>query len=486
MTLAFSTIARSGRSVKRAGAMSLAAACVLGACVSASNAQTPSAAASQSPHVTSIAIYPVGLAEPALRFQLLPPEQDIVPGNAAARYLSALTLLPTQTPEDAEQIDKLLQSPLAEFDAKAAQVKVDAAKSALHIAFTGARTESANWESNLRREGGQALLPWLSPIRKLSDLLVLSIRIDIKNHRWNDACEKLQTGFALARHMGQGDTLIESLVGLLIAGRMESCLEDWVRQPGAPNLFWPLANLPTPFNDLRHPLNMERSWIYYQIPSVRDFVAGQYSVDGWYRLVKDVSSISKGVLSETGDTLNKGLGLLTAIADYPQAKQALIAQGASVEEVEQRPVAAVIEEFFVEQFAKLSDETFKWNGVPEEQVIPAWRAGKMDRPDLVNPTSFAGVICRFLSPALGNARFNAARLDRHLEMLRIVEALRAKAAEQGAFPDSLSDLSLPLPPLDSASGKSFVYTHDGNTATLSSPPTDDRTKDDEFRLSIHP
>ncbi len=233
---------------------------------------------------------------------------------------------------------------------------------------------------------------------------------------------------------------------------------------------------------------MERSWIYYQIPVLKEFAHGNYSVEGWFSLVRDGGVMTHIPMNPSGGQSVAGVALLSAVADYPQAKEALIAHGASAVDVENRPVAAVLEEFFSLRFSEISDDTFKWNGVEADQAIAAWESGKVGAKYFggEQPQSFADVMCRVMIPALSKARFNAVRLDRRVKMLEIVEALRASAAEKGVFPATLEGMDLPLPAVDPVTGKGFGYRRDGAAATLSSPPTDVRTRDDEWHVSVHP
>ncbi len=293
----------------------------------------------------------------------------------------------------------------------------------------------------------------------------------------------MQTGFALARHLGEGETLIESLVGNAIAARMEGCVEDWVREPGSPNLFWPVVNLPLPFNDLRHALTQEQAWIYYQMPSMRDFEAGRYSVEGWYRLVNGGIVIMNAENAKNPPDLTAGL--VFAMADYPQAKAGLIARGASAAEVEKRPVAEVLEEYFVIRFKETSDDAFKWIGVPAERAIPGLRANfDAFNSNQMGSMDLADRVWRGFMPSYSRARFNAAHLDRRLAMLGIVEAIRGYAAEKGALPDSLEALSLPISLMDPALGKPFVYERSGDGATLSVTPSGVLADDDEWHLTL--
>ena len=75
-----------------------------------------------------------------------------------------------------------------------------------------------------------------------------------------------------------------------------------------------------------------------------------------------------------------------------------------------------------------------------------------------------------LTPALNSARLAPIRLDRQLDALQCIEAIRLyAAAHEGKLPASLEAITEAPVPLDPATGKPFVYKVDGDSATLSAP-----------------
>ena len=66
---------------------------------------------------------------------------------------------------------------------------------------------------------------------------------------------------ALSRHLGEHPTLIADLVGIALATIAIGPLEEMLQQPGCPNLYWALTDLPTPFIDLRKGMRGERAFL---------------------------------------------------------------------------------------------------------------------------------------------------------------------------------------------------------------------------------
>jgi hypothetical protein len=81
-----------------------------------------------------------------------------------------------------------------------------------------------------------------------------------------------------------------------------------------------------------------------------------------------------------------------------------------------------------------------------------------------------GILAGLLLPAVGKVQFATVRLQRRIDALRIVEALRLHAAlHEGKLPEKLSDITdVPIPP-DPASGKPFDYKLEAGKATLTAP-----------------
>ena len=61
----------------------------------------------------------------------------------------------------------------------------------------------------------------------------------------------VQTGFALARDVAKGPTLVHALVGAAIATLMTDRVREMIQQLDCPNLYWALSTLPRPLVDFR-------------------------------------------------------------------------------------------------------------------------------------------------------------------------------------------------------------------------------------------
>ena len=103
--------------------------------------------------------------------------------------------------------------------------------------------------------------------------------------------------------------------------------------------------------------------------------------------------------------------------------------------------------------------------------MQSWRAMKADQPPLAqNPLVDAYLVSQYRGvPLVLQIRYNLARSDQYLALLRTIEALRDyAAAHEGHPPQNLDQITLPLP-VDPLTGKPFAYRVDGQSATIDAP-----------------
>jgi hypothetical protein len=79
---------------------------------------------------------------------------------------------------------------------------------------------------------------------------------------------------------------------------------------------------------------------------------------------------------------------------------------------------------------------------------------------------------------IAQARYALARVDRHIAMLRTIEALRDYAARHDGRPpqslDQITDVPLPIDPF---TGRPFVYHVDGQKVVIDAPIPPDQHRD---------
>jgi hypothetical protein len=367
----------------------------------------------------------------------------------------------------------------------------------LRYAKLASRREWCRWDFSIRTEGINALLSPLAPQRNIARLLALQIRLDISEGRFDQALDNLQTGYAMARHVGgDGPTLIQNLVGVAIADLMSKQLEYWIDTPGSPNLYWALADIPSPLIDVREGLRFERLVPYCDCPQLWDMkkrVMTEEEIDNIINVLMRYNVLSpKGKKSEEGGPRPVDKLFADEKQDkeaFNEAKQYLSSQGYAPKFIEAMPVRQVVIIYTFDRYLYWRDEMLKWFGLPYYQAYKNMeyveeQLGKARATELW-PESIPLID---LLPSITRARFIVAKMDRGIEALRCIEAIRMYAADNnGKLPAKLDDIKqVPIPPIDPVTGKAFVYRLEGDTAILESLAPKPTKKYDsvQYRLTV--
>jgi hypothetical protein len=267
--------------------------------------------------------------------------------------------------------------------------------------------------------------------------------------------------FAMARHMGEHPTLIGDLVGIAIASIAIGPLEEMLSQPGCPNLYWALTNLPSPLVSMDVGWEGERMLIDAELRDLDE--NAPMSAEQIQKLVAHIdylrsldNNTSKKSTRSWLNSRNKDDKLVQA------ARRRLVEVGLSEERLARFPADQVLLLDQKREYEVIRDETMKLMRLPTWQVETLIRQVKPPKKES---------LFTFLVPALEKVRRAQGRLEQRIALLRHVEALRQYAADHdGKLPQKLSDIAVPLPN-DPFTDKPFRYENDGTTAHLrGSPP----------------
>src|SRR5205823_1187631 len=95
-------------------------------------------------------------------------------------------------------------------------------------------------------------------------------RGEVARRDFDDAVRTAKTMFALARHLGEYPTTAGNRAGLAVAQMALDTLEEMVQQPGCPNLYWALTDLPCPLVELRKGAQGDRTLAAADLRPIRD------------------------------------------------------------------------------------------------------------------------------------------------------------------------------------------------------------------------
>jgi len=436
---------------------------------------------------TVLTIRPAAEPRPVLKYRVVPERITQIPGNAAIFYHRALQMAaerrtrldaekkakqpPGKVEMTDEEVYRWLELPIGEMPVEPVRSLLETYWRPLDEVAQGTTRTTCDWEFDRRPEGINLLLPEIQEMRSLARLVTLRARLAVVDGKTDEAIHWVETGLVLGRHVGKGPIVIQALVGIAIDSVMLKVLEELIQAPGTPSLVWALADRPRPFIDMRESFDAERNVLEKEIPGLTELSRGIWGVDQARKfadeLQRKIFSFESG---KTGGSTSQRMAVAAMTAKiYPTARKALIAQGRPEAEIEAMPVVQVASLYSYQEYRRILDESYKWMNIPIWQSMGRFDAGKFLKVEekMVNPllTMFWS-----LTPALESARMASVRLDRRLDLLQCIEAIRLHAGTHGGqWPETLDALTDAPAPVDPGTNKPFVYKLEGDSATITAP-----------------
>jgi hypothetical protein len=436
--------------------------------------KSPPANVADQPETIHFVLHPATPPYASLKIRLLPASIEQTPGNAAPQYVRALLVWSNDKRYESIQ-DKIAdweELPLNELahNEEAQNFFNSTPTHQWELIHFAARKEYCDWDLPLREYNFATDMPELQRMRDLARLVAFKARIEISRGQTDQAADTLRTGFAMARHAGQGQTLVNGLVGLAISGLMYAQLQELIQQPNCPNLYWSLTVLPDPLVDLRPGLAFEYDSLYFFLPELRDVRDASHTEAVWNTMLLQVADKLMKVMPGIGDSKKNwewlGQGALFAVTAYPKAKKQLQEAGYNRSQIQNMPVSQAILTATVETFERERDEVNKWLYVPAPQAF----AGLAEAEKNLQAVSEVIPIGSLLLPSLVKVKEAQVRYQRELAAFRCVEALRWYAAQhQNQLPQQLSDITNVPIPNDPMTGKPFSYVLTDGRALITSP-----------------
>jgi hypothetical protein len=413
--------------------------------------------------VVKLAASPGSPQTPALKYTLLPDPLDLTPGNAAPIWLRAGQTSGNNKLKITEKQEKWYArslTPLKDLPRQEVRDFLAPFAGQLRLADAAAHRDHCDWEfPPLTIRDFDIPFEDIQRLRSLAALLGIRYRLELSEGRFDDALHTLQTGFALARDVGKGDTLIQDLIGIAVGSIMFGHVEEWMQTPGSPNLYWALTDLPRPLVNTARAMRYELATLFRSFPPLRQFIRdsdkGALSEEETNKIVSELFKLL-GDLEGSGNQISdwqKQLGTAAlALKVYPEARKYLLEQGRKPEQLDAMPAMQTVLLYYVDDYDRLKDEVLKWMNVPPWEA----RAGLESTAKKIRalgPTH--NPIVSLLVPAIVKVYEARLRIERNADYLRCAEALRMYAAtHEGKAPGKLDDVKLPLP-LDPYTGESF-------------------------------
>ncbi len=416
-----------------------------------------------------LVLTPAAESVPAMKYRLLPDLGEQTAGNAIALYFRAYSPEWQSYRHDKnwrEPFDKALEASLKDLPRK--DIEWVRESKLLRELDRAARRTNCDWElkDRIKEEGVTLMLPDLQGLREFARLLAVRARLELAEGNFDKAAYSLRTSYALARHTGDGPTLIHGLVAVAIGLVTTAQVEAWVQIPNSPNLYWALTDLPKPFIDFRKPLQGERITLDNILPDLRECLADPT------RPAKSPGELRNMLkkIAELTDAPERGteLSALLIAAKYPDAKTFLAQRGWTSEQIDAVTAtqAVLMQEAF--EYDRYFDGYAKAANLPFPQSQVVMKKVMVDLGNTREQTLARPILAGLLLPAVEGVFSGGARLDRQIAVLRVVEAIRMHAVANGnQLPASLDAIKIVPVPLDPALNAPFNYSVSGDKAMLS-------------------
>ena len=315
-------------------------------------------------------------------------------------------------------------------------------------------------------------------MRAYARLLAFKARYEAHGGDLPAAVGSLRDGLALGQHVADAPFLVNQLIGQAISDLMLGEVTELIEQPDAVNLYWALAELQRPLISFRRGAATERNMLELKFPELARLDDPNAPPD-WQRLSRALRAWSAKIIATGAGIPETGIGA-GAVGRTATAAQLAVAR-AYLRDVVQRPadevdkMSAVEVEvrYSVALFHELGDTWRKWLFVSYPQALSRLTLGRSE--ELLDEAKRREIIplASTLMPLSANFVASSARLNRQVARLQLIEALRMHAAAAGALPKALGEVTVVPVPLDPATGEPFLYTLDGDTATIEATDVSD-------------
>jgi hypothetical protein len=186
------------------------------------------------------------------QYNLLFKADELTDGDAVPLYEQAAKSLLGEP--QIKQVGEWLDAPLDKLPLQDVKSMLEQFKPAIQIIEQAAKCKQRNWPPI---QNGKYPID-LSGYRKSSYVLSLKSRLEIANGQYEQAISTIQTGFNMARQVGnEAPNLSQALVGIAVGQSMSRELGKFIQAPDAPCLYQALRRMPQPFIDLSVPFKNE-------------------------------------------------------------------------------------------------------------------------------------------------------------------------------------------------------------------------------------
>ena len=202
---------------------------------------------------------------PEFKYRLLPPAGDLTDDNAAVLYAQAAEALSEEI--DMDMISEWVGMAVDELPVEEVETVVEKLETTFEYLDRAARCRRCKWP---HADKLSPPIEFLGRLKTFTGILSLRAGLQIARKQYKDAAYTIQTGLGMARHIADGPTIVQALVGQATASVMLRSVEEFIQAPDAPSLYRALQDLPLPLVDLRSTACREAMLIAAKYPDHHD------------------------------------------------------------------------------------------------------------------------------------------------------------------------------------------------------------------------
>ena len=394
-------------------------------------------------------LHPAAVSKPALKYKLFPDIREQIPGNKVQMFLRCFSehelLFGAESQSKRDKLKFLSLDELAK-EAKEYPMPEDVADAA--------RMNKTDWQVEyfMKRDGFKTSFLNILPMRNLADVIILHARCQIAAHDYGGAIQTTSYLLSFAQTFDEHPTLFGAIMGLAIENRALAVVQELIAQPGCPNLYWALTDLPAPIISGRRAVNGEKILFHELQNRIRESQTDEMIAAHMNEIFSnpfepaDQKLDFKKYVTDDDDRLKKARARL--IESNFDSKQVAIWSATRVIAMDEFNTCTILRE-----------EHSKWFNTPFAEAQAGIHAVEEEAKKSDSP-----FIKRCLTPTL-NIKPGLTRSEQHIAAFRIIEAIRLYAHEHGELPRALDKIKLPIP-VDPVSGKAFEYSGKDGVATL--------------------
>ena len=436
---------------------------------------------------------------PIMKYRLLPSHSELTQGNAAQLYHRAILLMsqaihhPNSSDDMRLKVDEWQRVPLDQFPIHDVEQYLASYERALQEAAYAARRSYCDWELPTREHGTDllgVLLPEIQEMRSLARLLAVRVRLRMVQGRLDEAMYDLQTGYAMARHVGNKDFLVNALVGIAIGGTMNEQLLNVISYESTPNLYWSIANLPSPLVDVSNSIDVERDTFKVVFPELLEAENSTATESYWDQKLMEVIDRSRTLISQMqigGNNVSvdwEQLAFRTAIySQVPRIKHELVeTMGYDAGKIDAMCGSQAILLYSLNDLQRTRDEILAPFGLPYYQAVQFYEASPKLSSSPIEGDPL--MLSKALLPSLPHVHRAATRDACWLAMLQATEAIRDYAHKHGSLPESLDQVTnLPIP-MNPYTNQPLIYTRDTDNPLQATLEEDNSTLPQRFEITL--